>query len=64
MAPPPTVPPKRPDLLLTERPGWETQPAPKGDESPQVPKAKWGPKYSEAPETPKPSPGEASGAQR
>eukprot|EP00971_Amphidinium_carterae_P134202 2659136-Amphidinium_carterae.1 len=61
MAPPP-VPPKRPDLVLAERPGWEDQPAQTRDESPQVPKAKWGAKYIEAPEAPKPASEEASGS--
>eukprot|EP00971_Amphidinium_carterae_P280751 5573573-Amphidinium_carterae.1 len=52
MAPPP-VPPKRPDVVLTERPGWDEQPAQARDESPQVPKSKWGPSYAEPPAAPK-----------
>eukprot|EP00971_Amphidinium_carterae_P198506 3939506-Amphidinium_carterae.1 len=62
MAPPP-VPPKRPDVVLTERPGWDEQPAQARDDSPQVPKAKWGPKYTETPAAPTPAAEEASGSQ-
>eukprot|EP00971_Amphidinium_carterae_P275291 5462203-Amphidinium_carterae.1 len=62
LAPPP-VPPKRSELVLKEKPGWENQPAQTRDESPQVPKAKWGPKYSEAPEAPKYASDTASGSQ-
>eukprot|EP00971_Amphidinium_carterae_P262536 5207618-Amphidinium_carterae.1 len=64
MAPPPPVPPKRPELVLTERPGWETTPVQSKDDSPhvQVPKAKWGTKL-EPTEWPKPSSGEAAGSQ-
>eukprot|EP00971_Amphidinium_carterae_P188889 3749877-Amphidinium_carterae.1 len=60
---PPPVPPKRSAVVLKERPGWDEQPAQVRDISPQVPKAKWGPKHPEPPEAPKPAAGEASGSQ-
>eukprot|EP00971_Amphidinium_carterae_P259995 5158578-Amphidinium_carterae.1 len=62
MAAPP-VPQKRPDLVLTERPGWDVQETQTRDESPQVPKAKWEATPAEAPAGPKPSSEAASGSQ-
>eukprot|EP00971_Amphidinium_carterae_P059998 1187240-Amphidinium_carterae.1 len=62
MAAPP-VPQKRPELVLTERPGWETQGPQPRSESPQVPKAKWGGTPAEAPAAPKPCPEPAAGSQ-
>eukprot|EP00971_Amphidinium_carterae_P156425 3100606-Amphidinium_carterae.1 len=53
MAPPP-VPPERAEVVLKEKEGWDEQPPPARDESPQVPKAKWGPSVPENPPTPKP----------
>eukprot|EP00971_Amphidinium_carterae_P206616 4099673-Amphidinium_carterae.1 len=62
MAPPP-IPPPRQAVVLTERPGWDQQQSAARDKSPQVPKAKWGPKVPENPSVPEQASGEASGSQ-
>eukprot|EP00971_Amphidinium_carterae_P073191 1447298-Amphidinium_carterae.1 len=62
MAAPP-VPQKRPELVLTERPGRDLQGPQTRDEPPQVPKDKWGASTAEAPAGSKSSSEAASGSQ-